>query len=471
MILVAPPGAPQHDAPLALASMVAAIVIASAAVYVIAGRESITPERRLGIGFAYQIELAFIVAFARHFTAWAPGDGYREISTVSIIIVVFAALIPGPPHRTLIVSLVAAAMDPLALALNVWRGNPAPPLIQFIAISFTPFPAAAVATIISRVVYGLSSSVSRAREMGSYRLVERLGEGGMGEVWRAEHRFLARPAAIKLIRADALDDVAVKRFEREAQSTAALRSPHTVQLYDYGVTDDGTFYYVMELLDGLDLDHLVETHGPMPTERAVHVLLQICASLDEAHHRGLIHRDIKPANIYLCRLGREDDFVKVLDFGLVKPKSDAGSLAVTAQGTFAGTPAFIAPEVVVSESEVDARADIYSLGCVAYWLLTGKFIFDTTSGVKMVFEHVHSRPPPPSSRTDRKIPEELERIVLQCLEKDPADRPASCETLRARLARVALDEPWTDERARAWWSAHAHEEAKKHATAPTVPSG
>jgi len=470
ILAIAPAGAPQHDAPIVTAALVATAMIASGIVRWIAGKESIKPAYRLSIGVEYQIVLAFIVAFARHFMPWDPHDGYRELSPVTLIILVFAALLPNPPKRTLVISLCAAAMDPIALELNVLRGNPQPHLVQTLALCFGSFACAGIATLVSHVVYGLSNTVEAARDMGSYKLVEKLGAGGMGEVWRAEHRMLARPAAIKLIRQDAsVDSAAIRRFEREAQATSALRSPHTVQLYDFGVTDEGTFYYVMELLDGLDLEQLVEAHGPLTPARAVHVLTEACHSLAEAHGRGLIHRDIKPANIYLCKLGLDADFVKVLDFGLVKPKTTdpAAGATVTMQGTFAGTPAFVAPEMVLGETEIDARADIYMLGCVAYWLLTGKLVFDTPSAVKMVFEHVHTKPAPPSSRADQPIPAALDKLVLDCLEKDPAKRPASCEELAARLEALGLD-AWTQERARAWWSTREGGAEPAHSLAPTV---
>ena len=221
-----------------------------------------------------------------------------------------------------------------------------------------------VAYVGSRVVYGLGAEVSKAREMGSYRLVERLGKGGMGEVWRAQHRLLARPAAIKLIRPEVLGardpatrELLLRRFEREAQATALMRSPHTMELYDFGVADDGTFYYVMELLDGFDLDDLVERFGPVPPERAVHLLRQVCASLGEAHEAGLIHRDVKPANLYACRYGREVDFIKVLDFGLVKHGAQAPGTARTtsppAHMSPGGTPAYMSPEQALGEGQVD----------------------------------------------------------------------------------------------------------------------
>jgi serine/threonine-protein kinase len=300
--------------------------------------------------------------------------------------------------------------------------------------------------------------------MGSYRLVERLGVGGMGEVWRAEHRMLARPAAIKLIHQDVLGpdqetaDAMLARFEREAQVTASLQSPHTVELYDYGTADDGAFHYVMELLEGIDLDHLVRRFGPVPPARAVHILRQVCASLTEAHRRGLVHRDVKPANIFLCQRAFEDDFVKVLDFGLVKwhakqPSEEDLNLSQT--GMIHGTPSYMAPEVALGKGPVDGRADLYAAGCVAFWLLTGRAVFDESTYPAMLLAHANEAPDPPSRHADQAIPKALDSLVLSCLVKDPLGRVQTAEDLAARLAAVELAEPWTPELAARWWEANA----------------
>ena len=306
--------------------------------------------------------------------------------------------------------------------------------------------------------------VRRAREFGSYRLVAPLGRGDMGEVWRAEHQLLARPAAIKLIRPEMLgaaDDegrrATLRRFEREAQATALLRSPHTIQLYDFGVTDEGTFYYVMELLEGFDLETVVARFGPLPWARAVQLLVQVCHSLAEAHERGLIHRDIKPANIYLFRYARAADFVKVLDFGLVKSRRqpEAREVGATREGVIAGTPSCMAPEQVAGDRPLDARSDIYSVGCVAYWLLTGKQVFDGASAVQVMAHHVETAPTPPSARCDRPIPAALDAVVLACLEKNPDRRPQTTDGVAARLAACDEGPSWSAEQARVWWSENA----------------
>jgi eukaryotic-like serine/threonine-protein kinase len=314
------------------------------------------------------------------------------------------------------------------------------------------------------VLFAPGHQLSKARELGSYRLLDRLGEGGMGEVWRARHRLLARPAAIKLIRPVAAPagagSEAAGRFEREAQTIAGLRSPHTVDLFDFGITDDGTFYYVMELLDGLDADRMVKKFGPMPAERVIHVIRQMCHSLSEAESISLVHRDIKPANIFLCRYGEDDDFVKVLDFGIAKAIHEAAApenvtaLAFTADHIVRGTPAFIAPEQALGGRAVDHRADIYATGCVMYWLLTGELVFKGDTPMQLFLQHAQAIPKPPSTRTELPIPNELDAIVLACLAKDPADRPQSARELARRLAEVPLKEEWTPELARTWWDAH-----------------
>jgi serine/threonine-protein kinase len=281
----------------------------------------------------------------------------------------------------------------------------------------------------------------------------------MGEVWEAKHRFLARPAAIKLIKPQVLSaatkmqaDVLVQRFRREALAAANLRSPHTIQLYDFGVASDGTFYYVMELLNGMDLQTLIEEHGPLPPARTIHILRQACESLAEAHDRGLIHRDIKPANIQVCCLGHYFDYVKVLDFGLVKlERADAQvGPALTAPNMVTGTPAYLSPESALGEP-VDRRADIYALGCVAYWMLTGRYVFQEQGAVQMMARHIHTAPDPPSLYSLVRIPPELDAAVLSCLAKDPADRPGSARELADRLAHCDVDDQWSAEHARLWW--------------------
>ena len=298
---------------------------------------------------------------------------------------------------------------------------------------------------------------THTRSVGGYRLKRSLGRGGMGEVFLAEHALLKRPAAVKLTqaRADGSPEELAnfeRRFRREAEVTAQLRSPHTVELYDFGVTEDGQFYYVMEYLEGLDLNGLIVRYGAVPPERATRLIHQACLSLGEAHDAGLVHRDIKPENLFVCRMGHDLDFLKVLDFGIVKQtKSDSTSNTET--GMVIGTPAYIAPEVASGDAPT-ARSDIYALGCVLYRLVTGRMVFDESSAMAMLVAHVEREPDRPSAVAPQPIPAELEDVILSCLMKDPAQRPQSVTELRARLDAVPVAEPWTEARAASWWSVH-----------------
>jgi len=246
------------------------------------------------------------------------------------------------------------------------------------------------------------------------------------------------------------------RFEREAQATASMRSPHTIELYDFGVADDGSFYYVMEFLDGFDLQALIDQFGPIPSGRAIHLLKQVCHSLAEAHAEGLIHRDIKPANVYVCRYGREVDFVKVLDFGLVKSQNDAfGSDVMLSRNHFlGGTPAFMPPEQVLGNRPLDGRSDIYAVGCLAYWLVTGRHVFTGRTPMEIMLQHTQAKPTPPSQRTELQLSRAFDELVMACLEKNPDDRPRTAEVLAARLATVETVNAWTPEHARNWWDLH-----------------
>jgi len=358
-------------------------------------------------------------------------------------------------------------MDPAAALFWRSRGVDTPTMAAVFIIAVPNYLCAALAPVISHIITRLGREVRKAREMGSYVLGDLIGRGGMGEVWQATHRFLARPAAIKLIKPEVLSavtkvqaDVLLERFRREARAAANLRSPHTIQLYDFGVAGDGTFYYVMELLNGMDLQTLVEEHGPLPPARTIHILQQVCESLAEAHDRGLIHRDIKPANIQLCCMGQYYDFVKVLDFGLVKSATGDAALdpGLTAPNVVAGTPAYLSPESALGEP-VDQRTDIYAVGCVAFWMLTGRYVFEGQGAVQMMARHIHTPPEPPSLYSLFRIPAMLDEIVLACLAKQPEDRPASARELADRLAECDVGEPWSREHARLWWGSRLAPEA------------
>lgn len=414
------------------------------------------------LGFLYQLITVFIVAYVRYALPRTADLVPAGVSLAGILIIVFPLFSPHASLRqAVVVAFLSALMEPAALGLSIAHGAPVPTPLSWIGHVLPTFICAALAVIPALVFHRLSRDVNKARRMGSYQLIERIGEGGMGEVWRAEHNMLARPAAVKLIRADAMGSgdrgmTTLRRFEREAQATAALQSPHTISLYDFGHSSDGSFFYVMELLDGVDLETLVARFGSVPPDRVLHFLRQICDSLIEAHEAELVHRDIKPANIFICRYGHRTDFVKVLDFGLVKASeaNGAAQTRLTGENRTTGTPAFMAPEAALGKSEIDGRADLYALGCVAYWLLTGRLVFDGTTPVELAIQHVQEQPAPPSKLAELPIPAALEDIVMWCLQKQPADRPQTARELLARLDSIELDETWSTDRSDAWWAKH-----------------
>jgi eukaryotic-like serine/threonine-protein kinase len=418
------------------------------------------PWTLLTVGLVFEVFAAFGVALQEHWAPWDPEATVRGISWVCVLIVAFPVVVPSTVRRTLVASLAAAAMGPLSLLVVAgMRGRSLPTLGVLVDLFEPLLLCALLAPVLSQIVYRLGRELSRARRFGSYELVERLGVGGMGEVWLARHQMLARPA-IKLIRADVVgplptDRTALeRRFEREAQAIAQLESPHTIQLFDFGVSESGRFYYVMELLEGLDLETLVKRHGPMPPERAIHLLRQVCHSLRDAHRRGMVHRDVKPANVYVCRKGADDDFVKVLDFGLVKSLGDERGVWSTQSGLL-GTPAFLPPELARTPRLVDQRADIYSLGCVAYWLLTGRLVFEAESPLLMLACHLQEPPTPPSAHCSSALPPELDQLVLSCLAKEPHERPGAMDEVMQALEACPGSGGWTNDDARQWWAARA----------------
>jgi tRNA A-37 threonylcarbamoyl transferase component Bud32 len=443
---------------------VASVSVASA-VFVLSRRATLAPQRLLDLGLVFEVVGSFgisAVQFWRGFPNFSLVDGrYTGIPWECLWIIIFPLLAPNAPRKVLIASLAAASTGPITVLLASAAGTPLgrSPAQVVSFFLFTTYLCVVVAYIVAHIVYRYGVRLTKARAIGSYELVTKLGEGGMGDVWLGRHRMLARPAAVKLIRPELLGhdlrsrETAVLRFEREATATAALRSTHTIDVYDFGVTEDGAFFYVMEFLEGLSLDSLIKRFGPIGPGRAIQLLRQACHSLGEAHARGLIHRDVKPANIFTCRLGPDCDFVKVLDFGLVKRTGTVQGQPLTLQGVTAGTPAFMPPEIALGEVEVDGRADIYALSCVAYWLLTGQPVFKGESAVATALAHVREAPVPPSLRTEIALPAELDALILDCLAKDPADRPQTMAELDARLEAIDVAR-WSAEDAKRWWALH-----------------
>jgi eukaryotic-like serine/threonine-protein kinase len=367
-----------------------------------------------------------------------------------------AVMVPSAPHTTAVIGALAS-LPALAVA---WQLAPDLPhedasSVHLLSASYAALwcvATTATATFASRVIYGLRQQVRKAAQLGQYTLEEKLGEGGMGIVFKAHHALLRRPTAVKLLPPSKAGARNLLRFEREVQLTSRLTHPNTVSIYDYGRTPSGIFYYAMEYLEGITLQELVESDGPQDPARVVHVLIQACGALGEAHAIGLVHRDIKPANIMLCDRGGVPDLVKVVDFGLAKELETES--AVTAQhsgsSVVLGTPLYLSPEAINRPEGVDARSDLYALGAVAYFMLAGRPVFDSGSVVEVCAHHLHSVPPPLSEGPQRVIPIEFERLILRCLEKSPAARPQSARELRDAL--VALPIPaWTEADARAWW--------------------
>jgi serine/threonine-protein kinase len=435
--------------------------LVSFALWIYIRKNNRRPEFYLNLGLGHMIFTCFSVALVMHWGLPVTEKLAVQVSWVGVVVLLYAAVLPVNPRHILIAGLIGVSMNPLAMAISHVHGmSGAQSLKAGVLMHYPDFLIAVIAWAVSRVVTRLGRQVSKAREMGSYQIGELIKRGGMGEIYKATHRMLARPAAIKLIRAEMLGtaggetaDLAIKRFHREAEAAANLRSPHTVELFDFGITEDQTLYFVMELLEGVDLETLVRESGPLPPRRVIHILRQTCESLAEAHERGLVHRDIKPANIHLGKAGVRYDFVKVLDFGLVKSvhqPATEDSLA-TAVGRTPGTPAYMAPEMSLGET-IDARSDIYALGCVGYFLLSGQLVFDATSAFQMVAKHLRNEPVPPSMRARVDIPRDVEAVILKCLAKNPNDRYASVVELTKALEATKL-RPWTDEEAVASWRA------------------
>jgi eukaryotic-like serine/threonine-protein kinase len=387
-------------------------------------------------------------------------------STITYMLLVYAVYVPSTARHTLVVAslMTLPLLGCIFFAFRSW--DPAlhdPPAATWPRgeVGDMAYPATlvsagiwgiavAIAAGFSQTIYGLRKAVSEAGRLGQYTLEERIGEGGMGIVHRATHAMLRRPAAIKLLLANRAGEKNLARFEREVQLTSRLTHPNTISIFDYGRTDEGVFYYVMEFLDGMDLERLVEADGPVTPARAIHILVQVSGALAEAHALGLVHRDIKPANIVLTDRADQPDVVKVVDFGLVKSlgaaEGEQGSaVAVT------GTPMYMAPEAISSPDSVDGRTDLYALGAVAYYLITGKHVFDAATVLEVCSMHMSATPVSPSERLGRPLPRDLEAIVLACLSKDRAARPASAAALRDALLACEDARRYDAAAAQAWW--------------------
>jgi hypothetical protein len=429
-----------------------------------AARKGVDRERILTLALGHEVVTAALVSAIAW---WAPGETFRtSLSPICLFLPIYPALAPLSWKRVLTAGVLAATTDVLGWAIAEARGvaPSAEPLQMFFSFS-TTYLCAILSMLPATIIRRLGREVQEARDMGAYRIGKLIGKGGMGEVYRASHRLLARPAAVKVIGVSDMSELdgdtrtrAVERFRREAAVAAALTSPHTISLFDFGVTAQGTYYYVMELLHGMDLQAMVDRHGPIPPARALHFLRQATISLAEAHQFGIVHRDIKPSNIFASRLGLEVDFVKVLDFGVVKvetKKLDDASLKLSREDVPIGTPAYMAPEGVDGGAALTPASDIYSLGCVAFFILTGDMVFRATSVLQMAIKHMEEAPRTPSTvQTTNGITPELDELVLRCLSKKPEDRPADALALLGMITPLAKAMPWGPEAASEWWESN-----------------
>ncbi len=392
------------------------------------------------------------------------GVNHNAYMPWALIIIAYGVFIPNRWQRcALVVGVMALAPIAVRTVAYVTSGLPTQDWSNLAGTNggFLLLTAAAIAIYGAHRIEILRQEAIAARKLGQYQLKERLGVGGMGEVYLAEHLLLRRPCAVKLIRPDrAGDPQHLRRFEREVQATATLTHPNTVQVYDYGHAQDGTFYYVMEYLPGLTLEQLVARHGPLPPARAVHFLRQICGALREAHGIGLIHRDLKPGNVMICMRGGLPDTAKLLDSGLVLPQAgSADGDKLTQVGAVAGTPAYMSPEQAGGQDALDARSDIYSVGALAYFLLTGQPPFAGRSSVKVLAAHLYE-PPAPLTTHRSDVPPGLEAIVLKCLSKDPTNRYADAGSLERAFAECRTADQWTEGNAEGWWQLHCGSEAR-----------
>lgn len=437
------------------------------------------------VAVCYQMLLAFSLAsneFLQISEGLKVGVG---ISKASIVAIIFPLFTSGSIQQKMVLAGLSALMIPLAYWFQLRMGLPSlseeviyPYFVTNILVCSTSLAPAALTE-------KLKIFLQKAKALGAYEFEKDglIGVGGMGEVWKARHSMLMRPAAIKIFKRDVSylknpveRKNAARRFKREAQAIASLQSPHTIEIFDVGTCQNNfSYYYAMELLDGIDLKQLIEKFGPISSGRTIYFLKQACHSLRNAHENQLIHRDIKPANIFVCKYGSDFDFIKVLDFGLVKLlDSDNKEKSLTTQKDLSsGTPAFIAPEMALGH-ETAPTTDIYSLGCVAYWLLTGQLVFDGENALQVAVKHAKEEAERPSQRSELPINEELEQLIMQCLEKDPQNRPQSVDQLMSHLERIEAsllqDEKWNSAKARRWWELHHPKQDKPDASEELIES-
>lgn len=425
------------------------------------GRYAFATIRALEYGAAFLSTACYVVMGSLLPAAYRPD--FVLILCLTYILITRSALVPSTAQRTGVIAAVigvilvvgcyraSARADLSSLPLLLQRELR--PLTSAIRSGAWWLLTTTLAMMTSHVIYGLQREIHRARRLGQYTLEEKLGEGGMGVVYRASHAMLRRPTAVKLLAPEKAGAVTIARFEREVTLTARLTHPNTVTIYDYGRTPEGVFYYAMELLEGATLEHVVEASGAQAPGRVVHVASQIASALCEAHAMGLIHRDIKPANVMLCDRGGVADVVKVVDFGLVK-EIESDTTALTHAGTVSGTPLYLAPEAIQAPDRVDARVDIYALGALMYYLLAGEHVFRGQTTMEVCAHHLHTEPAPIIERARSPVAHGLASLVMDCLAKHPDRRPPRADTVLERLQATGEASTWSARDARAWWQQH-----------------
>ncbi len=388
-------------------------------------------------------------------------SGLNLLIGLAILSVVRAAIVPSGSLRTIVLTVLVGAIGGTVMTVGAVPFERPEPIRRHTPLDSAIGTAASfvvwwtlttvVCVAITRIIYGLRSDLRRARQLGQYTLEEKLGEGGMGTVYRARHAMMRRPTAVKLLPPSRAGEANIARFEREVQLTAQLTHPNTITIFDYGRTPDGVFYYAMELLDGATLADVVRLDGAQPPGRVLKMLAEVASALEEAHGVDFIHRDIKPANVILCRQGGKPDVAKLVDFGLVKDLTGAGGVELTSTRAIAGTPLYLSPEALRAPDTVDARADLYALGAVGYFLLTGTHVFTGNTMVEICGHHLHTEPERPSQRLGHPVPPDLETLLLSCLAKEASERPQSASELLARARSCTSWGEWSDDEAGAWW--------------------
>jgi serine/threonine-protein kinase len=443
-------------------------VLVGAATWILARRPS-TPAWFVAACDVFMPVGVMLVVYLVSLTAprWS-SLAFGPLLIAAILLVLRAALVPSPARRTAIVGALSSLLVVLATR-NLASLDPTvagPLTLDRISIFTSTWCIALIVatSMVSRTIYGLHDEIRNVQRLGQYVLGDLIGEGGMGSVYRAEHALLRRPTAVKVLSPERAGGEAIARFEREVKLTARLTHPNTVAIYDYGRTRDGLFYYAMELLDGLSLEELVKRFGPQPPGRVIHILSQSAGALAEAHSLGLIHRDIKPANVLFCERGGIPDTVKLVDFGLVKSLEPDVGPALTHTNAITGTPLYIAPETITDPAGIDRRVDLYGLGGVAYFLLTGHPPFEGASVLEICGHHLHTAPTPPSHVTKSPVPPDLDALVLKCLAKKPGDRPNGAPELQDALAACAKSSPWSLVEARTFWQGLRGDSTVRHVT-------